>query len=171
MTLRDKIIASPETLSDVVWAAEQRFRDGEELLTAHRHVGAVYLLGLASEMWLKAACFRLRGARPADRLFAQLGPAKAWMSGELLRLGRPSVSNEAYHSLLFWAEMLLLLRSRKTPLSKTMAGQLRHHVIVRLYSDWKIDLRYSAIPLSAHDALRVYNDTSWLRATWQQLGS
>jgi hypothetical protein len=53
MTLRAQLTAAPETLSDLEWAAEQRFLEGAQLLGAGRFSGAVYLFGVAAEMWLK----------------------------------------------------------------------------------------------------------------------
>jgi hypothetical protein len=159
MALRDVILASPETLSDLKWAAEQRFREGEALLMAGRFSGAVYLLGLASEMWLKIACFRARGAGPATTVDSQLAPAKAWMKAQW-----PMVQPAAYHSLLFWVEYLVRVRqSQGRALPAVVAGAARHHVLSRLYRDWKIDLRYRAVTIDQKAAWRVYLDTIWVR--------
>lgn len=165
MPLRDDILRRRETLSDLIWAAEERFRDGEYLLGATRLSGAVYLLGLSAEMWLKAACFRLRGATPATPVIGQLGPAKAWMQAQA-----PGVQAESYHSLLFWAEYLIRFRAIHGPdLSSDLIGELRHHVSHRLYADWKIDLRYRFAPITDRQAWRVYNDVLWVRQTWLNL--
>jgi len=162
MSLRDDILAVPETLSDLAWAAEQRFREAEELLSVQRFSGSLYLFGLASEMWLKLACFRSRAAKLTDTVQSQLAPAKTWM-----QLHVPGVSHEAYHSLLFWAEYLI--RLRQGALSAERVGKLRHHVIKRLYNDWKIDVRYRSFAISQQAAWRVYNDATWIRESWNYL--
>lgn len=165
MTLRDQILSSPETLSDLDWAAEQRYRDAEELFVRMRYTGAVYLFGLASEMWLKLACFRVRGATPSTPVDAVLAPAARWM-----KLNAPGVDRESYHSLLFWAEYLLRARSSAAAaLPALMSGQLRHHVISRLYEDWRIDMRYRSVPVSHSHARRVYHDVAWVRQNWPRL--
>lgn len=138
MTLRRQIIGSQETLTDVTWAAEQRFRDAETPFRAGRFAGAVYLFGLSSEMWVKLACFHLRGATPSTPVRGLLGPARTWM-----RAQAPAIDPEQYHSLLFWCEYLIRLRhTRGLPMSARLAGLLRHHVANRLHSDWTIDMRY-----------------------------
>jgi hypothetical protein len=165
MTYRDQILSSPETLSDLDWAAEQRYRDAEELLHRSRYAGAVYLLGLASEMWLKLACFRLRGATPSTTVDAVLAPAAKWMN-----VNAPGIDREAYHSLAFWAEYLMRVRaSTGSPLPAHLTGELRHHVVRRLYEDWKIDMRYRSIPVSQFQARRVYHDVAWVRHNWPKL--
>jgi hypothetical protein len=170
MTLRDQIINSPETLSDVRWAAEQRFRDAEALLTAGRFTGAVYVLGLAAEMWLKGACLSLRGLSPATRVSAALAAARHWFEQHLATAGLPAIAHEGYHGLRFWAELAVALRRvGGSPLATDVVGQLRHHVVNRLYWSWKIDLRYAAIALSEREAWRVYNDVVWVRQAWRQL--
>lgn len=85
--------------------------------------------------------------------------------------GAQPVQHESYHSLQFWAEMIIQFRSSAgNPLPRCMIGQLRHHVMERLYRDWMIDMRYAAITLSEQNALCVYNDSVWVRLAWQQLG-
>lgn len=165
MRLRDQILSSGETVSDFAWAAEQRFFDAEALLLESRYTGAVYLLGLGSEMWLKLACFRLLGAGPADLVSSYLGPAKIWMS-----TAAPGVKPESYHSLMFWAEYLIRWRGSKgKDLPSRLVGELRHHVNNRLFGDWKIDMRYRNLTVSDQHAWRVYNDAWWVRANWQDM--
>ena len=159
MSLRTRILASPETLSELAWAAEQRFIEAETLINSRRLPGAVYLFGIASEIWLKLACFGFLGNGPASRVDGQLGPAKAWM-----QRNAPSVRHEGYHSLQFWADYLVLRRvERGNPLPKDLAGQLRHHVVNRLFWDWKVDVRYRVAILSDQDGRRVHHDAGWVR--------
>ena len=165
MGLRAVILASPETMSDLAWAAEQRYQDGITLLGAGRHAGAVYVFGLASEMWLKLASGKLLGHGPAAAVAGLLGPVRTWM-----HLNGSTVLPESYHSLRFWAEHLVLRRtSMGLPLAGRLAGELRHHVSHRLFEDWKIELRYRQVALAPPDALRVYHDATWVRQTWGQL--
>src|SRR5207237_3071418 len=98
MPLRQAILASPETLSDMLLAAEDRYREAEELLLDQEFDGAVYLLGYAAEMWLKATCLRLRGHGPTVQVKDTLGTLKAFM-----RNVAPSVPFSDYHDLSFFA--------------------------------------------------------------------
>jgi hypothetical protein len=165
MSLRTQILGTTEKLSDLVWSAEQRFREGEELLRDGHFSGAVYLLGLSSEMWLKAAVFRHLGHNPATAILGLFGPVRTWM-----RVSAPAIDPESFHSLRYWGEYLIRIRTqRRQLLPSALEGELRHHVIGRLYEDWKIDLRYRAIPVSERHAVRVYNDAAWLRKSWNYL--
>ena len=161
MATRDQILSTTEIVSDLELAGEARFGDGEALLAEGRFAGAVYLLGLSAEMWLKVACFRVAGHTPATPASGLFGPATQWM-----KVNAPSVPHEKYHSLRFWAEYLILMRRvAGSPLSARVAGELRHHVSHRLYQDWAIGLRYRPLPLRESSARRVYSDASWVRNT------
>jgi len=165
MALRDQILASVETLGDLVWAAERRFREGEELLVTNHEAGAVYMFGVSAEIWLKVSCFKFIGATPATPIDSLLGPAKVWM-----KASAPMIDREAYHSLLFWVEYLLRRRREEgSALASELAGKLRHHVVSRLFLDWKIDLRYRHTLVTEQHAWRVYNDSAWLRQNWDTL--
>lgn len=165
MTLREQILRSPETLSDMEWAAEQRFLDGRKLLFAGRFSGAVYLLGLAAEMRMKLCCFYVMGNESQSDARAQLAPARRWM-----RSHAPQTRDEGYHSLRFWMEFLVLRRiAEGNPLTRQWMGQLRHHIANRLYNDWKIDMRYKETQVSESEAWRVYNDVVWLEDSWDSL--
>ena len=156
MTLRRQIIASPETLYDFTAAADTRCRDSQRLLVAGHFSGAVYLAGFACEMWLKLAAIRChdRRAGPTSPVASYLSPIRLWMAAHF-----PGVPHEAYHSLMFWSEYIIRFRSSSgDPLPALVAGELRHHATRRLFNDWKIDLRYRAIPVSDRHAWRVHGD-------------
>jgi hypothetical protein len=165
MGTRAQILGTSETLSDLAWAADHRFREAEVLLGASHWSGAVYLFGIASEIWLKLACFRLVGNGPGTLVHTQLAPARAWMQRHA-----PSINPEAYHSLRFWAEYLRRLRvAQGRPLANNLAGPLQHHVVNRLFADWKVDVRYRALLLTEAQAWRVYRDASWVRTVKDRL--
>jgi hypothetical protein len=166
LAVRQEILARSETLSDLEWAAEERFREAEELLRAGHFSGAVYLFGLSCEMWLKLGCFRYRGAKITDPVLSQLGPAKAWM-----KIRYPLIQCESYHSLVFWVEYLIATRAASVnPLTSSAIGEARHHIVHRLFEDWKIDLRYRQVAsLSERQARRVYRDAAWVRQHWNAL--
>src|SRR5690242_15840363 len=79
MPLRNSILASPETLADMLLAADDRYQEAEDLLEHQRFDGCVYLFGYSAEMWLKAVCLRLRSIPPAGIVMSALPPLKKWM--------------------------------------------------------------------------------------------
>lgn len=165
MRLRQRILGSPETISDLVWAAEQRYQESGLLFDAGRFSGCVYLAGLSCEMWLKNACFRSLGSNPSTPVASQLGPARDWMQKNM-----PTIQHESYHSILFWAEYLIRRREQiGNALSREFVGQLRHHMVNRVFSDWKLEIRYRAIMPSRAEALRVGRDAGWLRIAQDSL--
>lgn len=81
-----------------------------------------------------------------------------------MQIRAPAIDRESYHSLRFWAEYLMRRRAAEgRPMPAALAGQLRHHVISRLFQDWNIQLRYRPVPLTEAQAWRVYNDVLWVR--------
>jgi hypothetical protein len=165
-TLRQQVLTQLETLSDLEWAAEERFCEAEELLRIGRFHGAVYLFGLACEMWLKLGCFRYRGAQLSDEVQSQLVPAKSWM-----KMKRPLIPHENFHSLRFWLAYLIAFRDADAnPMPETLIGASRYHIVLLLYEDWKIEIRYRRLSsLTEHRAKRVYRDAAWLRQSCNTL--
>jgi hypothetical protein len=165
-TLREQVATWGETVTDLTVSADDRYRDGQELVAAGRFRGAVYSLGLAAEMWLKLACYRLYAARAADAV----GPY-ARRVANFMQLNAPRTDRESGHSLHYWAEFIILFCARKGRLlSNEQAGRLRHHAVNRLYADWKIELRYRPAAVTADHARRVLADSAWLRLQWERLG-
>lgn len=151
-------------LSDFVWAAEQRFQEAEELFVSRRFSGALYLLGLSAEMWLKLAAIHCHDRRvtAATSVAAHLGPIRLWMA-----VNFPLVQCESYHSVSFWAEYIIGFRARSgMPLPANTIGELRHHAVRRLFEDWRIELRYRAIPVSERHCWRAFQDVLWMRRNW-----
>ncbi len=167
MTIRDRILSVPETLSDIAWAAENRYRESEELLTARKYAGAVYLAGLACEMWLKLAAVKCYdpGSTPISYITGYYPTIRSWMTRNF-----PAVACESYHSVAFWSGYIISYRAMMgTPLPARLSGELRHHVAMRIFEDWKIDLRYRSLAISERHAWRVYNDVRWVRQNWDRL--
>jgi len=167
MTIRDQILSSPETLSDLAWAAERRFREAGALMTAGHFMGSVYLAGLACEMWLKLAAVRCYDPRvtTASYITGYYPTIRAWMTRNF-----PAIAWESYHSLSFWSGYIISFRAMTgAPLPATVAGELRHHVVTRVFEDWKIDIRYRSFSIPEQHAVRVYNDVSWVRQNWDRL--
>ena len=162
MTLRTAISLRHETLSDLAFSAGARFDDAVELLASGRFAGAVYFFGFSAEMWLKLAAAHCRDPFITPTTAWDGAPIKRWMERNA-----PMIQRESYHSLEFWSEFIILFRDTSTtPLSSEMAGQLRHHVVRRLYQDWHVNIRYRALPVAEHDAWRVYQDAEWVRRNW-----
>jgi len=161
-SLRDQLDRWTETFSDLSISAEDRFSDAQDLFTSGRYRGTVYALGLASEMWLKLASYRLFGAIASDPVGPHARSVRLFMD-----VHAPMTARESGHSLRYWAEFIVLFAAEhQKQLTRPKVGRLRHHVINRLYLDWKIELRYRPALVSAEHARRVLADATWLRSNW-----
>jgi hypothetical protein len=162
MPLRSIIKASPETLSDMLFAADDRYREAEELLRQHRFDGCVYLLGYAAEMWLKSACFRLRSIGPTARVMVALPPLRLWM-----RQAAPHVLFTDWHDLAYLAQAVIQLRiQQRRPLPPRMVSELQSHVVNGIHSEWLVDMRYRRSSLSAAEAWAALVNTWWVSNNW-----
>lgn len=166
MPLRVIIKNAPETLSDVLLAAEDRYLDAEELLVAQRYDGAVYLLGYAVEMWLKVVCLRLRGIGPVDELKGALPPLKSWGSRQAV----PPIPFGDYHDLSFFAECIVRLRSdQHRPLPPLLSSELQAQVVNGLYAERIVDMRYRRSGLTSSDAWTALSNAWWVKCNWISL--
>jgi hypothetical protein len=159
LPLRAQLESSPETIGDLMVAAEQRYREGQALMTAGRWGAGIYLMGYSAEMYLKTACFQVTGSSLADQVRPLLRLAIA--EG---RATFPAVRNESCHSLLFWAHLLLRERRRAglAPWSPMMRRQFLSHV-GKLYSTWWVEMRYRPDRARPADGLNILSWTGWLR--------
>lgn len=163
MAIRYRIQQSPQTVQDCELAAEDRYYEGLELIAAGRFSGGIYLLGYVAEMILKHAYFRFREKRPADLVKPLLGPAKNQARNSSLALLR-NVSHELYHSLAFWARLLVAVRQQK---GFPLAPDLRNTLLQRsrrMYRNWSVDLRYKRDHPTEREVQTFLDDVSWLRA-------
>jgi hypothetical protein len=153
MTLRDQIARTPETLADMDAACAFRWREGDRLLTAGEHNGAVYLLGYVVEMRVKLAAFRRTSTRPTDRVDTLRRTVGAWM-----RTRSPGIDAEGGHSLVYWTTYLQL---QGRGVDKSLTRGIRRHVLATAFHGWKVEMRY-------RDARRVYDDAwrIWIAAWW-----
>jgi hypothetical protein len=165
MPLRNLITASPETLSDMLLAAEDRYQEAEELLMQQRFDGCVYLLGYAAEMWLKAACLRLRSHGLSTRVKAALPALRSYMG-----LTAPLVPFRDYHDLAFFAESIAHLRRQQGRLlSISLSTELQSRVVNGLYPEWMVDMRYRRCSLTAADAWAALLNAWWVKNNWVSL--
>ncbi len=165
MPLRATISASPETLTDILLAADDRYQEAEELLLSQRYDGCVYLLGYAAEMWLKAACLRLRGHGPLVQVMSALPTLKKWM-----KTISPTVPFADYHDLSFFSECLARLRAQQgRPLPVALETELRGRIATGLYDEWMVDMRYRRSALTAADAWSALLNAWWMKTNLVQL--
>jgi hypothetical protein len=165
MPLRQIVTSSPETLSDMLLAADDRYEDAEELLSQMRFDGCVYLLGFSAEMWLKAVCLRLRGVRPYDPVMASLGPLK-----KAAKQLAPTLAFSNYHDLSFYVGCIEVLRSHvRRPLDPNLQHELRVRIINGLYNERIVDMRYRRTALTAAQAWSALENVWWIKSNWLQL--
>jgi hypothetical protein len=156
--LRDRLQSQPETLQEFELAAEQKYGEAIELMTAGYSGAGIYLMGYVSEMLLKVGYFRYIGNTPTDLIEPGLGVA--YKRGQLLI---PHVHHESYHSLRFWALLLVEERQhRNNPLNPPLEGDFLA-CSQRLYQYWWVEMRYRRDLAVPDDVETVYSDTTWLR--------
>jgi hypothetical protein len=146
-------------------AAEDRYREAEELLLDQELDGCIYLFGYAVEMWMEAACLRLRAVGPAAHVKAALPPLKAWM-----KLTAPTVVFTDYHDLEYFAECVIQLRHNQSrPLPLTLLRDLQVYVMHGMHSEWVVDMRYRRSGLTQRDAWNALLNAWWARTNWTLL--
>jgi hypothetical protein len=134
-------------------------------LVEHEFDGCVYLFGFAAEMWLKAACLRLRGLSAAVLVKSALPPLKKWMQS-----AAPSTTFTDYHDLSFLAECVLQLRvAQGRPLAVPLATDLRTLIVNGLHGEWIVDMRYRRSRLSVADAWSALSQAWWIKNNWLSL--
>ena len=157
--LRSRLEDEPQTVQQMELAANDRYWEARALMTTSgREGGGVYLFGYVAEMLLKTAYFRFDGAGPADLVQPRLAPA--WGKRGLLNV---RLDRESYHSLRFWAELLVRWRFfRGHRLSADLQVGLKTRVR-RLYWTWWVEMRYLADQAAPEDVTNAFDDVTWLR--------
>lgn len=162
MALRSRLSALPETVQEFDLAATEKYLEGQRLIVAGDAGAGIYLLGYAAEMLLKNAYFRFTGASLADEVGLRLAPARAAGRGSNGLI--PSISDESYHSLRFWAMLLQAMRSQQGRSWMDMEFTLEfERCSERLYNNWWVEMRYRRNLAVPKEALQVLSDVSWLR--------
>jgi len=149
-------ISQPECIDQYEASARARINTGVTLLSGGDSLG-VELIGLAAEMLLKAAYYRLIGYAPLQPLGRDdLTGAKS--DAIVLSVIEP---HDAYHNLLFWTELIIATHDRGFPVRTRPAGlpappvspnamspvdvSLLRRAVARLVDNWSISDRYLAV--------------------------
>jgi hypothetical protein len=153
MGYRAVLDATPETVQEINLSAERRLRESLELFVHNHPHSAIYLGGLAAEMFLKGACFMVGGAAlgtPVAGLLNAVRPARY----------RPpfAADFEAGHGLWFWSQELLQRRRARSLRSPNRFLQ----VLAALYNDWYISMRYRPGSATSTEAAVFLMNVEWL---------
>ena len=162
--LRRLLESRVETVQDMDLAADEKYWDGLELLTAGRRGAGIYLMGYAAEMKLKVAYLRLQGATPAAAAHPYLGPARRRAMTLI-----PRVRDETYHSVRFWGLLVRADRVRKgRPLDPATDRALRW-AVNRAYLNWWVPMRYLPDQSTSKHAEQLLANVSWIMANYTKL--
>jgi hypothetical protein len=118
----------------------------------------VYRAGLAAEMLLKSAYFRLIGI-PASHPIARAALRQA--ESEARRLGIPD-DPSGFHSLVFWAKLIIEQRRDLGRLTSAKVTLDVRVAVDRLYETWDISIRYRTLPITLVDKEEVLEDVNRL---------
>jgi len=138
-----------ETVQDLELSASRRLEEANILNINGKYHIAIYLAGLAAEMYLKTACFYVDGAKPGDKVQPRLDPMKR---------KKHELPFEAGHGLGFWSEEL---QERRRNFNLATPGELST-VITVLCNDWFIGMRYRPGFATVSDAARFITKVGWL---------
>jgi hypothetical protein len=153
MGYRSVLEATTEAIQDLELSAHRRLREATELFVSNQNHSAIYLGGLAAEMFLKTACFFVLGAPPGASAATHLAPVKH-------KTYKPpfKADFESGHGLWFWSQELL---HRRRSLGKATPGRFMQ-VMAALYSDWYIGMRYRPGSATPTEAAAFIMNVEWV---------
>jgi hypothetical protein len=163
MGYRATLEQSPETVQDLELSAPNRLQEAMQLLVAGRHHTAIYLAGLAAEMYLKTACFFVDGAAPATFVDAVLGPVARRQYNPPFK-----ADFESGHGLWFWSQELI---HRRTRLNKPRPPNRYLQVVAALYVDWFVGMRYRPGSATRDEAVAFVSNVEWIANNHARLRS
>lgn len=153
MGYRAILESSLETVQDHALSAHRRLDEAADLYIIGRYHSAIYLGGLAAEMFLKTACFFVGGAVPADPVDIHLTPIKTNKYKPPFK-----VDFESGHGLWFWSQELLTRRNAQGKQTPRRFLQ----VLAGLYNDWFIGMRYRPGSATSSEAAAFIKNVEWL---------
>jgi hypothetical protein len=146
-------------------AATLRYDEARGLATTGHALASVYLFGYSAEMLLKAACFRLRGKNPTDRI--TMPELQAMKAHAKTILGLPWPGN--LHDLTCWRNVLIEERKRLGhPYHPAVARSLVTHVDF-IYANWREDLRYRTNRPYSSELSGTYQAVTWIMGQYRNL--
>jgi len=153
MGYRSVLESTAEAINDLELSAHRRLEEATELYVAKRNHSAIYLAGLAAEMFLKTACFFVAGGRPGDLVDAHLAPVKH-------KSYKPpfKADFEFGHGLWFWSQELL---KRRGNLGKSTPRRFMY-VTTALYFDWYVGMRYRPGFATSTEAAAFIMNVEWI---------
>lgn len=154
MGYRAVLEATPETVQDLEVSARRRLEESTALYMTEKYHTAIYIAGLSAEMYLKTACFFVGGAKPADRIDAQLSAVSRRRYTPPFR-----ADFESGHGLWFWSQELITRRQRlrlRRPPNRFM------QITAAIYMDWFVAMRYRPGSATSEDAARFVHLVEWL---------
>ena len=162
-----------DTIKKFETVAELKYQAGLSLIDAGDTHTGVELLAYAAEMWLKSAYFRFMKAqiglvRTTSEVTSQHLRAAASQGVQLGVIGA-APDAESYHSLLFWATLLVEVRkSQSRPLiastEKDFLSRAR-----QMHQMWMIENRCQPKDYDYNDVLRMQASVTWLRSQHREL--
>jgi len=159
-SLRTKLEAIVETVSELEAAAEQKYWEGLELMVAGNYGAGIYLMGYAVEMWVKSACARLLRVRPDEDVWVTLEPRY-----RIEKRSFPKVKDKGPHSLELWGELLCHIRNVAGvgAFSRPVSADSVRTASKRLHESWWVEMRYHEDRASYRDVQQVEEVAAWFR--------
>lgn len=152
MGYRALLTATDETVQDLEISASRRLDEANALCKSGKYHTAIYIAGLAAEMYLKTACYFLGGAKPSDIAEDYYYPLSR-------KSYKPSYDAqfESGHGLWFWSQEII---QRRRGMQKAPNRFLQ--VMAVIFNDWFIGMRYRPGKATKDDAERFIIHVGWL---------
>jgi hypothetical protein len=160
-----------DTIKKFEATAELKYQAGLILIDSGEDHTGVEQFGYAAEMLLKSAYFRIakqhHGLARSTSEIRSSHLREAAREGQ--RLGVP-YDPESYHSLLFWATLLVeTRRDQHRPLRTNRENDLLAR-IRQMHQLWMIEHRYQPINYPLQDVLQMRANVTWLHEHYKSLG-
>jgi len=151
MSYAARLRATKETVRDQIESADHRLDESQTLILDEKYHAGIYIAGLAAEMYLKTACFLVRGAAETDEIELLLRSVRQGTN--------PPVPHGFKHNLLFWYEELVYSRMQAGLSSVPTALK---NVVADLCADWFNEMRYRPGSASEQEALRALENVEYI---------
>lgn len=131
-----------DSIQEFEQAKDDRFWDGAALNLCNHGSGSVYVFGYKVEIALKCAYFRFIKHPIYQSIEKNPDLLKAETRAKALKI--PVAKSEAFHSVLFWCELLRAERADKgSAFALAFDAALVHQTRV-IYDRWWVDMRYKS---------------------------
>jgi hypothetical protein len=153
----------PDTVAKLEAAVSRRLAEAALLHQGGQGLGAIYLCGIAIEICLATAYFRVIGFRPNTEITESIRRLAITSAIPQRLMGRTP------HDLWGWAQFLVVTKKRRSSgdREELRLDILRHARLA--YARWRPNLRYRAIVPTSSEVSVVIESARWFDSHYAEL--